>query len=416
MDWEKLMDNRWQQQITNEITVLVKNLLIPLTIKTKTNANEFERSLKQEIFEDLEYFQSLEKEVDELESEKAEFSNEYDLLLQECLSHDIMNAILRKKRFAYQVVENNAFTKPVTPHSWPQERQSAFAKPYHVNAPGPSRNSSKRVSFQSPIEFVGSNDMVHNYYLEEAKKKAQIQKNKALYIKPSVITPARLPNTASGSKLKPRNYNQQTRNWPPSHVSNRAVNIAKPPRNSKPFLNSKNLACPTCKKCIYCANHDVQIPIGRRFSPNKTSAVYMKTTPPRSGLTWKPTGRIFTSIGLRWIHTRNSVETYNNTNDSVLPLGNETCTPNTVIFANSSYLSAAILSMRHLALRFPVRRTIKYGESNATALEDQTLRAGNLVKEVLLMNLPDHRYRRWSNDLIQNRHIHYHMLILERQR
>ncbi|GKC28598.1 hypothetical protein Tco_1035892 [Tanacetum coccineum] len=46
------------------------------------------------MFEDLEYVQSLEKEVDELESKKAEFSNEYDLLLQECLSHDIMNAIL----------------------------------------------------------------------------------------------------------------------------------------------------------------------------------------------------------------------------------------------------------------------------------------------------------------------------------
>ncbi|GKC52067.1 hypothetical protein Tco_1074812 [Tanacetum coccineum] len=80
MDWEKQMDNIWQQPITHVITVLVKNLLIPLAIKTKTNANEFERAIKQEMFEDLEYVQSLEKEVDELESEKAEFSNEYDLL------------------------------------------------------------------------------------------------------------------------------------------------------------------------------------------------------------------------------------------------------------------------------------------------------------------------------------------------
>ncbi|GJS77600.1 hypothetical protein Tco_0727481 [Tanacetum coccineum] len=35
------------------------------------------------------------KEVDELESEKADFSNEYDLLLQECVSKDIMCSILR---------------------------------------------------------------------------------------------------------------------------------------------------------------------------------------------------------------------------------------------------------------------------------------------------------------------------------
>ncbi|GKB75542.1 hypothetical protein Tco_0942437 [Tanacetum coccineum] len=68
----------------------------------------------------------------------------------------------------------NDLTKPVTPHSWHQVRKSSFAKPYDVNAPGPSRNSLKHVSFQSPREFAGSNDMVHNYYLEEAKKKAQL--------------------------------------------------------------------------------------------------------------------------------------------------------------------------------------------------------------------------------------------------
>ncbi|GJX63818.1 hypothetical protein Tco_0296718 [Tanacetum coccineum] len=39
-------------------------------------------------------------------------------------------------------------------------------------------------------------------------------------------------------------------------------------------------------------------------------------------------------------------------------------------------------------------RTSKYGESNAIALEDPTLRAGNPVKEVLLtLNLPDHMYK-----------------------
>ncbi|GKB70091.1 hypothetical protein Tco_0931503, partial [Tanacetum coccineum] len=118
--------------------------------------------------------------------------------------------------------------------SWPQVRKSSFPKPYDVNAPGPSRNSPKHVSFQSPRESVGSNDMVHNYYLEEAKKKAQLQKDKALNLKLSVITPTRLPNTASGSKPKPKNYNKQTRNCPPSMsswVTNKAIHIAEKPRN-----------------------------------------------------------------------------------------------------------------------------------------------------------------------------------------
>ncbi|GKE13054.1 hypothetical protein Tco_1416605, partial [Tanacetum coccineum] len=39
-----------------------------------------------------------------------------------------------------------------------------------------------------------------------------------------------------------------------------------------------------------------------RFSPNKSSVVYEKTSP-RSCLRWKPTGRIFKSVGLRWIPT-----------------------------------------------------------------------------------------------------------------
>ncbi|GJS33349.1 retrovirus-related pol polyprotein from transposon TNT 1-94 [Tanacetum coccineum] len=39
---------------------------------------------------DLKYVESLEKEIDELESDKADFSNMYDLLLQECVSNDVM--------------------------------------------------------------------------------------------------------------------------------------------------------------------------------------------------------------------------------------------------------------------------------------------------------------------------------------
>ncbi|GKA28769.1 hypothetical protein Tco_0715014 [Tanacetum coccineum] len=88
------MDNKWQQPITQVIIVLVKNLLIPLAKNTKENAYAFESALKNEMFKDLKYVQSLEKELDELQSDKNEFSNEYDLLLQECLTNIIMCAAL----------------------------------------------------------------------------------------------------------------------------------------------------------------------------------------------------------------------------------------------------------------------------------------------------------------------------------
>nr|GEX51510.1 hypothetical protein [Tanacetum cinerariifolium] len=136
----------------------------------------------------------------------------------------------------------------VTPHFWPQVRKSSFAKPYDVNAPGPFRNSPKHVSFQSARESIGSNDMVHNYYLAEAKKKAQLQKEKALNTEPSVQQSARLPNTANGNKPKPRNFNQQARNWPPS-MSSRKKAIHLILTGIRDEIYSTVDACQKLKKC-----------------------------------------------------------------------------------------------------------------------------------------------------------------------
>ncbi|GJU82629.1 hypothetical protein Tco_1284994 [Tanacetum coccineum] len=70
-----------------------------------------------------------------------------------------------KPRFASQVDVNNVLSKPVTPHYLPKVREYVLAKPYHVIAPGSSRISQE--------ELYGSNDMAHNHYLEEARKKTQ---------------------------------------------------------------------------------------------------------------------------------------------------------------------------------------------------------------------------------------------------
>nr|GEX57368.1 uncharacterized mitochondrial protein AtMg00810-like [Tanacetum cinerariifolium] len=171
--------------------------------KTRNDSLAFVHELKKEMHANLKYVEFLEKEIDELESNKAEFSNMYDMLLQECVSNDVMCSYLHSlsdldahselqclylhkvkecdclaqkllKQTEFPVPKTNVsegLSKPVTPHSWLQVRKSSFAKPYDVNAPGPSMNSPKHVSFQSPRESVGSNDMVHNYYLEEAKTK-----------------------------------------------------------------------------------------------------------------------------------------------------------------------------------------------------------------------------------------------------
>ncbi|GJU82028.1 hypothetical protein Tco_1284393 [Tanacetum coccineum] len=231
--------------------------------------------------------------------------------------------------------------KQVTQQNLPKIRKQAVRNT-NVIAPGPSRNHPKHVSFQSPKEFVGSNDMVHNYYLEKAKKSAQLQKDKDVNGKPSMINPARLPNTANGCKPKPRNWQASMS----SRVSNKDVHIEGEHRKQKPFLKSNDLRCPTCKKCLFSANHDEcvleylsklnprasaqnkdakshkttkrympvektreskrperQIPSGHRFSKKKTTTVPEKTMTPRSCLRWKQTGKIFKTVGLRWVPT-----------------------------------------------------------------------------------------------------------------
>nr|GEV09332.1 hypothetical protein [Tanacetum cinerariifolium] len=94
---------------------------------------------------------------------------------------------ISKPRFASQVDVNNDLPKPVTTHYLPKGKESACVKPRHMIAPGSSRYS--------------SNDMVHNHYLEEAKKQTQeIGRNS----KTSVMPSARSQSIVNGSKPKPK--------------------------------------------------------------------------------------------------------------------------------------------------------------------------------------------------------------------
>ncbi|GJX97365.1 hypothetical protein Tco_0353163 [Tanacetum coccineum] len=54
---------------------------------------------------DLKYVESLEDELDELESDKAEFSNMYDMLLQECVSKDVMCSYLQSSSDLDEITE-----------------------------------------------------------------------------------------------------------------------------------------------------------------------------------------------------------------------------------------------------------------------------------------------------------------------
>ncbi|GJZ41001.1 hypothetical protein Tco_0587887, partial [Tanacetum coccineum] len=214
-----------------------------------------------------------------------------------------------QQRFASQVDVSNKLTKPVTPHSWHQIKESSLAKPNNLIAPSPSRNCPRHVSYQSSREKVGSNDRVHNYYIEKAKKSAQLQKDKDVNGKPSMIDPARLANTANGCKPKPRNWQ--------ASMSSRCLYSATHdecvleylsrlnPRASAQNMDAKSHKTTKrympVEKSSASKKPERQIPTGHRFSNKKTTTVPEKTMNPRSCLRWELTGRILKTVGLRWV-------------------------------------------------------------------------------------------------------------------
>ncbi|GKA04960.1 hypothetical protein Tco_0684080 [Tanacetum coccineum] len=67
---------------------------VQLAHANENDSFTFVHELKQEMHDDLMYVESFEKEIDEHESDKAEFSNMYDILLQECVSNDVICSYL----------------------------------------------------------------------------------------------------------------------------------------------------------------------------------------------------------------------------------------------------------------------------------------------------------------------------------
>ncbi|GJS97304.1 hypothetical protein Tco_0804272 [Tanacetum coccineum] len=103
--WFKHTSDYFRVPTAHDMELLIKTFLMPLSIKSQNDSFRFEHELKTEMHEDFEYVKSLEKEIDELESEKADFSNMYDLLLEECVSKDVTCSYL------HSMSDLNAYTE-----------------------------------------------------------------------------------------------------------------------------------------------------------------------------------------------------------------------------------------------------------------------------------------------------------------
>nr|GEY30699.1 hypothetical protein [Tanacetum cinerariifolium] len=87
--------NQFRARTAQDIEILIQARLMSLAINTQNDSFRFVHELKQEMHADLKYVESLKKEINKLESDKAKFSNMYDVILQECVSNDVMCSYLQ---------------------------------------------------------------------------------------------------------------------------------------------------------------------------------------------------------------------------------------------------------------------------------------------------------------------------------
>nr|GEU64451.1 hypothetical protein [Tanacetum cinerariifolium] len=92
--WVKHTKDQFRAPTVKDMDILIKTCLMPLALKTQNDSFIFVHELKQEMHFDLKYVESLEKEIYELEYDKPEFSNMYDMILQESVSNEVMCSYL----------------------------------------------------------------------------------------------------------------------------------------------------------------------------------------------------------------------------------------------------------------------------------------------------------------------------------
>nr|GEW81070.1 hypothetical protein [Tanacetum cinerariifolium] len=93
--WTKHLKDLFHAPTALDMEILIQTCLMLLAIKTQGDSLKFVHELKQEMHADLKYVESLKKGIDKLESEKAEFSDMYDVILQDCVSKDVMCSYLQ---------------------------------------------------------------------------------------------------------------------------------------------------------------------------------------------------------------------------------------------------------------------------------------------------------------------------------
>nr|GEU44290.1 hypothetical protein [Tanacetum cinerariifolium] len=201
--------------------------------KDSSDSLKFVHELKQEMHVDLKYVETLEKEIDELKSDKVEFSNMYDVILQECVSKDVMCSYLMSLSdldvldelqcmYLHKVKECDCLAQKLSKQS------ESVSKKVHTEL---LQRFDKVEKHSISLEIALQNCKEQNIAISELKK--LIEKGKGKYVdtkfdRPSIVrqpNAQRIPKPSVLGKPTPfldsleRKYFPKTKSVPKANVS-----------------------------------------------------------------------------------------------------------------------------------------------------------------------------------------------------
>ncbi|GJR12940.1 retrovirus-related pol polyprotein from transposon TNT 1-94 [Tanacetum coccineum] len=146
IDWQSRLEHKMDKPITHEITVLIKDLLMPLAEKTRANASEFEYFLKEEMFEDLQdiAISELKKLIEKSKGKSVETKFDKPPVVRQTnaikvpkpsvlgkqtpFSNSLKKRNFSKPRLVTKTDVRKGLSKPVTPQNLPQTQTGKKAK------------------------------------------------------------------------------------------------------------------------------------------------------------------------------------------------------------------------------------------------------------------------------------------------
>nr|GEU57601.1 hypothetical protein [Tanacetum cinerariifolium] len=245
----EIVDNAWVKHTKDQfcaltakdMEILIQTCLMPLALKTQNDSFIFVHELKQEMHADLKYVESIEKEIDELESDKAEFSNMYDMILtgknDTVWNEQVSNVF--KKREQYIEIQNLkaqlqdkniaiSELKKIIKKGKGKSVEAKFDKPSVVRQPNAQRIPKPSV--------LGVN---HKTNVSRPQHRNNQMKDKVV------------PNN-SQAKLKKTQVEEYPRI--PS-ISNKIKSVTACNDSLNSRTSNANAVCATCGKCLVDSDH-----------------------------------------------------------------------------------------------------------------------------------------------------------------